>query len=349
MLRVPAEKVIFIYDEDNTIDVICAIRFFTVSELDGANRTITKTYVEVYTADDITYYFMTSSNEKKTTTIFLDTNKTLNPQPHIFGVVPLIDFPNNEEELSDLAKIESLVDDYDRILSDASNEQEAYRNAYLMIKNMIMNTDTLEKLRQEGIIEVDDDGDVKFITKDIQATAIQAHLDRVSSNVFKFSNTPDLSDEKFAGNLSGVAIKFKMFGLETKCIIKERKMERALRRLLKVLSVPVQLDIGKKVEMADCELTFTRNLPANNTEIVDEVVKLNGIVDQETLLNLLPFIDKAKEVIDKLKKENDLYGINNGKYINPDNFTDSDNKVIPNPNDDETILPYISNSMLQGN
>lgn len=307
LLRVPKEKVIFVYDENNTIDVIGAVRFYTVTETGLLNNTVNKTYVEVYTDQTITYYFMTVLSEESANTLQLDTRMTLNPAPHIYGAVPIIDFPNNEEGMSDLYKIESLVDDYDRIISDSSNEHEAYRNAYLMIRNMVLSDDALRKLKEEGVIEVDDDGDVKFVTKDIQATATQTHLDRLSSNIFKFAQTPDLSDEKFAGNLSGVAIKFKMFGLETKCIIKERKMKRAIKSLLEVLSVPLKITTGQLIDILDVKITFTRNLPANITEIVDTVTKLNGMVDKETLLQLLPFVDNTQDVIDKLEEEANAY------------------------------------------
>lgn len=55
-------------------------------------------------------------------------------EPHIFGRIPIITVYNNEEQMSDLEKIETLVNDYDKVLSDVSNEFEAFRNAYLMLK-----------------------------------------------------------------------------------------------------------------------------------------------------------------------------------------------------------------------
>lgn len=63
-----------------------------------------------------------------------------------------------------------------------------------------------------------------------------------------------------------------------------------------------------------------RNIPANITEIVDTVVKLDGKVDSETLLALLPFVDNPKEVLEKVKaqkkenmKEFDPYSIQNAE------------------------------------
>ena len=168
---------------------------------------------------------------------------------HIFGRIPIITVYNNEEQMSDLEKIETLVNDYDKVLSDVSNEFEAFRNAYLMLKNMVAGNDSIQKLKDEGIVEVMENGDMKFITKEIQTEALENHLNRLEKNIHKFSAVPDLGDENFAGNLSGVAIRFKLFGLETKCIIKERKMEKAIKELVRVLSVPIHVNTGREVDV----------------------------------------------------------------------------------------------------
>ena len=51
--------------------------------------------------------------------------------------------------------------------------------------------------------------------------------------------------------------------------------------------------------MLNLKIEFTRNVPTNTTEIVDTVCKLEGKVDQETLLSLLPFVDNPKEILEK--------------------------------------------------
>ena len=252
-------------------------------------------------------------------------------KPHIYGRIPIITVYNNEEQMSDLEKIETLVNDYDKVLSDVSNEFEAFRNAYLMLKNMTASGDNIQKLKDEGIIEVMENGDVKFITKEIQTEALENHLNRLEKNIHKFSAVPDLSDENFAGNLSGVAIRFKLFGLETKCIIKERKMEKAIKELVRVLSVPIHVNTGREVDVLNLKVEFSRNVPNNLTEIVDTVTKLDGKVDKETLLSLLPFIDNPKEVLEKLEADKERDRQSTDPY-STQNITDDSNNLFPNLN-----------------
>lgn len=300
LMRLSPEDVILVYKNSSTKELEYAIRLY---DIDTEDTDRTTHYAEVYSATKVELF-------KATDTVGAGVNRRdfaayefVEEKTHIYGRIPIITLYNNEEQMSDLEKIESLVNDYDKVLSDVSNEFEAFRNAYLMLKNMTVGKGNLDRLKSEAIIEVMENGDVKFITKQIQTEALENHLNRLEKNIYKFSQVPDLSDENFAGNLSGIAIRFKLFGLETKCIIKERKMEKAIRDLVRVLAVPLRVLTGHEVDVINLKVEFTRNVPNNLTEIVDTVTKLDGKVDKETLLSLLPFIDNPKEVLEKMEQE----------------------------------------------
>ena len=299
-MRVSPEDCIGVYKNSSTHEAKWKIRLYDIDTEDTKKVTH---YAEVY---DATGYDIFTSTEESTGARGARSIASYTFQkrvPHIYGRIPIITLYNNEEQMSDLERIETLVNDYDKVLSDMSNEFEAFRNAYLMLKNMVAGKDALEKLKVEGILEIMENGDAKFLTKQIQTDAIENHLDRLERNIYKFSQVPDLSDESFAGNLSGIAIRFKLFGLETKCIIKERKMEKAIKELFRVLYAPLRVLTGKEPDVLNLKVEFTRNVPNNITELVDTVCKLDGKVDKETLLALLPFIDNPKEVLEKLEAE----------------------------------------------
>ena len=108
-------------------------------------------------------------------------------------------------------------------------------------------------------------------------------------------------------------------------------MEKAIRELVRVLTVPIRVSTGKEIDPLNLKVEFTRNVPNNLTEIVDTVTKLDGKVDKETLLSLLPFIDNPKEVLDKMEQEAQRAKKNNDPY-SPENVEADGANLFPNLN-----------------
>lgn len=296
LCRVSPDSLITLESNRGRGEIGLAIRYY--SEWDEDDNEIV--YVEIYDKNNI-YYRVLSGNE-----LAIDKEKG-NSVGHIYGIVPIFVHKNNEEEMGSFEKIITLVNAYNKLLSDTSNEHEAYRNAYLVLKNMSADEEAQKRLKEDGILEIFDDGEAFFLQKPVLSQAIDSHLDRLSNDIHKFADTPDMSDEKFAGNLSGVAISFKLLGLENKCIIKERKSTRAIRRLLKALNVPILTLSGEEIDLVKVQIMFTRNIPQNIKEIADTISSLNGTVDKETLLGLLPFVDNPKAILEKLEGEQGSY------------------------------------------
>ena len=329
VMRVSPEDMILVYKNSSTKELQYAIRLY---DIDTEDTDTTTHYAEVYSVGKMELFkSVDGGTSTKGKGREFASYEYVGEEPLIYDRIPVCTMYNNEEQMSDLEKIESLVADYDKVLSDVSDEFSAFRNAYLMLKNMIVGEDGKKQLKDEGIIEVMENGDVKFVTKAIQTEALENHLNRLEANIYKFSQVPNLSDENFAGNLSGVAIRFKLFGLETKCIIKERKMEKALRDFVRILSVPISVSTGKIVDIVNLKVEFTRNVPNNLAEIVDTVTKLDGKVDKETLLSLLPFIDNPKEVLEKMEQEAQEAKKNSDPYSQPNMDADMGN-LFPNLN-----------------
>ena len=70
------------------------------------------------------------------------------------------------------------------------------------------------------------------------------------------------------------------------------------------------LKIKTNSEMAymDIQPVFTRNKPFNDTEIADTMQKLTGILSEETILALSPYVDDVASELERKKNEaNALY------------------------------------------
>ena len=84
--------------------------------------------------------------------------------------------------------------------------------------------------------------------------------------------------------------------------VKERKFKKGLQRRLELISF-IQ---GVKLAGFDwraIDITFTRNLPSNDTEIAEMINKLSNVVSKETLLAQVPFVEDVQAELDRLDKE----------------------------------------------
>lgn len=222
---------------------------------------------------------------------------------HLFDFNPLFGLENNKEQQGDAEKVLTLIDAYDRTLSDASNEIEQYRLAYLVLKGMTTDDDV--DMRYKKVIELlGEHDDVSYLTKDINDALIEHHLNRLEKNILRFAKSVDFTDENFGGDSSGVALKQKLRALENKCITMERKFTAMLRYQYKVLfSAWAKRSSVNKEDYLKVWFGFKRNNPVNLLEEANTTQILQGRVSEKTRLAALSIVDDVEYEIGEMKKE----------------------------------------------
>ena len=224
-------------------------------------------------------------------------------EPHNFGQCPVTIFSLNAEETSIFAEIMSLQDAYNELLSDEVDDFEAFADAYLVLKGITADEEDLISMKEHRVLMMDADADASYLTKSIGDTQIQNMLQNVNDQIHKISASPDFNDDKFMAQ-SGIAMRYKLVGFENRASAIESNMKKALQRRLELISAILGL-IGSTEEALwrEAQITFTRNLPADLTQTVQIVNQLRGIVSQETLLTLLPFVQDVDEEMERVRAE----------------------------------------------
>ena len=223
--------------------------------------------------------------------------------PHHFGMVPIAIYKNNDDMIGDFEGVISLIDAYDKLESDSLNDFEYFCDAYLALTGFTADAEDVKAMKENRVLLLDKDTDAKWLIKEEQDSTVENIKSRINEDIHKFSKCPNMADENFAGNSSGIAIKYKMLGTENLISVKERKFKRGIQRRLELISTIVNIINGAAFDWRGIKITFTRNLPANEIELANMVNTLDGIVSTETLLAQLPFIDDVQNEMDKLDKE----------------------------------------------
>lgn len=246
-------------------------------------------------------------------------------KPHLFDYCPLFGIPNNAELQGDADKVLTLIDAYDKTMSDVNSEIESFRLAYMLFIGYAPNKEEVEAMIQTGALyipESENGEDIKFLVKDIGSAmaAIDSHLNRLEDNITRFAKHVNFTDEAFGGNLSGVAMRYKLFALETKAKITERKHEAALLYMFKVLASSWKKK-GISLDYTQIDLKYTRNIPVNIVDEANAAVALLGVTSRRTALEQLSFVNDVEAEMDRIEEERqtmvnldmiDNNGANNG-------------------------------------
>jgi SPP1 family phage portal protein len=225
-------------------------------------------------------------------------------RPHMFQLMPIIEFVNNDERIGDFHKVEPLIDAYDRTLSDAQNEVEEFRQAYLaLIGLQELDADTITAARAAGAFALPENSDAKFLTKEINDDFLEHHKQTLRENIYRFSATVDMTDQKFSGSdQSGEARKWKLLALENKAAIKERKFAKSLRQMFRVLATAWQVK-GFTLSADNINFVFDRNIPLELSMEADTTNKLKGMVSERTRLSNLSIVNDVEREIEEMQAE----------------------------------------------
>lgn len=278
------------YTHDLEKRIEYAIRWYDVWDDNGKKTR----YIEYYTDTDITYYSYSGT--------LAETGR----KPHYFGQVPVNVYQNNEDCFGDYEDILSLMDAYNVMQSESVNDFQKFADALLVIRNMTVTDGTAERLRDENMLEIHDEGDAKWLTKNPNDAYVENIKNRIEKDIYMSSNTVNMSDENFASNASGVAVSYKLICMENRVSCTERYFKKALQRRFELICALLNFK-GANYDYTDIEITFSRNIPKNMQETATMVQQLSGIASRETLLAQLPFVEDVQKELEAIEEENNGY------------------------------------------
>lgn len=237
------------------------------------------------------------------------------PTPNLYKLVPAVEFYENEERQGVFDGCITLINELDRALSQKANQVEYFDNAYLYMLGIQLEKDRdtgqpMLDLKNDRFIYAPADtavnGKIGFVSKPDGDNMQENLINRLTEWIFQTAMIPNMNDQAFSGNSSGVALQYKLLPMKNRASNKERKFVHSLRHLYQIIfSVGTVLPDSSKNKWQDLSFQFTRNMPANIADEVNSAVNASGIVSKETALSLLSFIDDPKSEINRMEKEKD--------------------------------------------
>lgn len=287
------------YDETlNPDSVFGAIHYMEVDD----NR-VEHHYLDVYDKREYTRYKMDGANGGTWSEI------PGTRRPHGFDRVPITEYRNNPRMRGDFEPILPLQLALNEVLSDRVKDKNTFANAYLVTKGMNFG-DTQEEveesmgmIRDMHYIAIHKDSDISFLTKQFDESSVQILVDYIDGQMHKVSGIPDMTDEQFAANASGVAIKYKLMALNNLAQSFIAQFNRGFLRRCKLYSYALFGSDGAQVE--DMRVTFKFNLPADNSYDAQtmQIYAAAAALSRKTMMENCPYIDDVDQEEERLAEE----------------------------------------------
>lgn len=317
------------------------IRYYQIAVIiDGEEKLRYK--VELWDKEKVSYYMQDENGN-----YYFDTAIEYNPFAHWnlntvlggnvidsesygWGKVPFVPIWNNDDKVNDLEAIKPDIDLYDVIKSDFGNNIDRFQEALLVVKNHAAKSTEkfLELLKDYGFIEVEEDGDVKWLQLDIPTEARKTFLEIIRDDIFEFGQAVD-TRRVADGNTTNVVIKSRYADLDLKADDLEGETTTTIKEVYWFVNKFLEITGQKKDDLTKIEVVYNRNIIFNTGEMVDNCLKSKGITSDKTMLTNHPYVDDVDEemklIAEDVEKNNEL------ENNNDEGFGQNKNN-IPEPN-----------------
>lgn len=327
---------------DTTIDrrPLAAVRIVE----NGFNSDVSTQYItSLYTADRIIHFKPSAFKESG---LEIDSE-----EKHLYVGVPIVEYQSNKYRTSWYEDVLPLIDAYDQSASDTSNYMTDVINSLLVISgdfstSGVSASDMISQIKKYGILGLQSGYDrngnatnvsANYISPEFDSTASENYKERIRKDIFNISNIPDMSDQNFSGNSSGVAMRYKIFGFEQAIGQTVNSFKRSLADRYELLFNLNNSLSNSKSDHDNVQAEFTPNLPYAVSEEVDMLNSVGVPVSRKTMYNQVHFTTadvEEKNLEEEAEKDeaNNVDSVfkNNSSVITPDedkNASDDETEV----------------------
>lgn len=328
------ERTFMVYDDTIEERELFAVYYY-VKKDDGDNNPIT------YVATVLTEHYKWVLNIQN-----IESPQALleEPKQHYFDEIPVIEYLNNKMGLGDFELQIPLIDAYNALMSDRITDKEQFIDSILALYGSMLGDPgakdesgktVKENLKENKVLELPRDAKAEYLTRTFDENGVEILKKAIEQDIHKFSHIPCMTDESFGGNVSGVAMEFKLLGMENITKIKTRYYKKGLRKRIRLFAGWLQKSKAQNVDTTGITPIFTRAMPKNLLEISQIVANLWGKVSKKTLLSQIPFVEDVdselvaveKEAEENLKQQQAMFGL--GSNTPPPDEGDETDKKKP--------------------
>ena len=229
---------------------------------------------------------------------------------HGFTEIPLIEWKNNKLSRGNAQNAVSLMDAYDRLMSDNITEWATFRQAYLFLKNMgLIDETTAQRMQKTGaIIGQGESSEVRFVTKDVNPEFVKFITEKTWSSIWIVAASIDPEAIGSLTNATAFQIQQMYANMESDCKFTEQCWMKSFEYLDRVLkSYWTGLDINSIPDYStyDIDYEMIRTIPKDVMTYLKDLRTAGGLLPNAEILKQAGYDDKlAEELASQAADEN---------------------------------------------
>ena len=336
-----------VYTRQNALNTIAIWDYSTPRNQIGQLRKWTEkgkenndiTIVELTTKNGKFYYSPTPDDYKK---LKEDESKR---EEGKWSMIPCIAI-ENEMGLSSFELVISLICAYERVIQNSRNTFQYNDEAKLKITGYESNYDALveekdekgepvldekgqpkmienplRKKEDEAVLKAkvfytpSNDGDIAWVEKTVQDTALQNHKKTLIDLIAMISGVPNITDLGFTNADNASALDRKFFALEQMITSADKQFKKAFLRRWETIIDRINKMKNKHYDFRNIKIDLQRNLPTDKQTETNRALQLRGLLSDESIIDMLPDDLDAISELEKVNKQNAENIENNIKNI----------------------------------
>jgi SPP1 family phage portal protein len=292
------EQCFAIYDDSLEGELLYFVRMYPVDEWDNSDNY----NVDVYSNTTIKSYTMAGINGQLS---------LISEMPHYFNQCPANVFSLPDEK-SIFDCVITLQDAVNELVSSEIDDYSAFCDAYMALVGVDADSNDIAEMKQNRVMVLPEGASASYLVKAGNDVQIENMIKRLESSIYRISQCVDFLSETFVGGVSsGIAIRYRLTGMESRAAKICAEMKKALQRRVEIICGIASLKLGEDV-FRDINITFKRNIPEDMAATINMINTLKGTVSDATLLSQLDFIQDVNaeiEAVEAQKKANmEVYG-----------------------------------------
>lgn len=319
-----ALNTIGIFDYSTPVNQIGQLRKWTEKDKNNTDITI----VELTTINGKKYYTPTPDDIKKLKE--LEERK----KEGKWNMLPCIAI-ENEMGLSCFELVISLICAYERVIQNSRNTFQYNDDAKLKITGYTPQNELMvTKLNKDGEAELDENGqpkqvlnkareeedtallkmkvfytpdntgDIAWVEKTVQDTALQNHKKTLIDLISMISGVPNITDLGFTNADNASALDRKFFALEQMITQADKQFKKALLRRWETIIDRINKRKNKQYDFRSIKIDLQRNLPTDKDTETTRALKLRGLLSDESIIDMLPDDFDSISELQKMDKQN---------------------------------------------